>query len=248
MASASTPLHGDRPGPSPVGLVALLLFRGLSFLGLHALVAGLLSVGGTVNPWFVAGHWWQLFGTISNVLTGLLLLSLLRRERAAFAAVLSPVRPGPGGPVVWAGGIVVLVVSALLLARLFMAGFQSAATILVNPIPPWAAITGGVGFPITLAAVELPLYYGYLLPRLRGHGLSPVLAIAVVAVVHTAQYAALPFLPAMPYFLYRSLMTAPFALLAGVLTVGRRRFLLPLMLAQLVVYAWAGVRLIAVSL
>jgi hypothetical protein len=52
----------------------------------------------------------------------------------------------------------------------------------------------------------------------------------------------------MPYFLYRSLMTAPFALLAGVLTVGRRGFLLPLMLAQLVVYAWAGVRLIAVSL
>lgn len=238
----------DEGVPGLVGLSALLLARGVLFPALHGLIAVFLAAAGALNPWFAAGQWWTVTGTLANLLTLWILLGLLRREGSTFRTLL---REGAGtlpGPLAAAGVILVLAgvtaVSVVLFARAFMAGFQSAVTILISPIPLWGALIGGIGFPISLALVELPFYYGYLMPRLRAGGVPTGAALALCVVFHTAQHVALPFLPAVPYFLYRLLMLAPFALIAASALLWRPRLMLHLMIAQGALNAAAGILLV----
>ena len=239
-------VHAD--APDAPRLFALLLFRGLAFLGVHAIFAGGVTLAGGVNPWFVAGHWWQTSGTIVNIMTGLVLLGLMRRERSRLASLFP--RGGQSGVavIVFLVGIALAAIPAVLLARAFMAGFQSATTILFNSLPVWIAVTSGIAFPITIAAVELPFYYGYLLPRMSARAVPVPVALGVVVIVHSAQYGALPFLPAASYVLYRLLMMLPFALFAGVVIARRGRYMPTLIASQLVVNAWAGFMLMSRSL
>ncbi len=226
----------------------LLLARGLLFLGVHAVIAALLSATGAANPWFSAGQWWPVAGTLANLLTLWILLGLLHREGASFRSVLREGGGPPPDPLAAAGVILVLVgvtaVSVVLFARAFMAGFQSAVTILINPLPLWGALVGGIGFPVTLALLELPFYYGYLMPRLTARGIPAGAALALCVVFHAAQHVTLPFLPAVPYFLYRLLMLAPFVIVAAGALYRRPRLMLHLMIVQGALNAAAGVLLI----
>lgn len=237
-----------------VSLAGLLLFRGVAFLAAQALIALVLSVQGTVNPWFVAGGWWMIAGTLVNLATIWLLLLQLRREGRGVAQVLSARdrtdAPRSSAYLVLYGllGVALFLAGSIGFARLFMGGFLSARMILLQPLPVWAALVGGIGFPLSLALVELPWYYGYLYPRLRERGLPAVLALLLVVLMHGAQYAALPFLPAVPFVLYRSLSFLPLALGLAV-SVGRARAVLPIHMIILAAgHGWAGYELIRLSL
>ncbi|MFP4484187.1 MAG: hypothetical protein ACLFO1_04970 [Spirochaetaceae bacterium] len=229
-------------------LVTLLPARGLLFLGVHAVIATGLLLAGEANPWFLAGHWWPITGTLVNLVSLGVLSGLLRREGISYGSVVSGGGGAAPGAIVPVAVILVsagvTAVSVVLFARVFMAGFQSAVTILINPLPLWGAVLGGVGFPITLAVVELPFYYGYLMPRLAARGVPPGAALALCVAFHTAQYVALPFLPAVPYFLYRLLMPAPFAVVVGSALLWRPRLMPFLMGAQGALNAAAGVMLL----
>lgn len=240
-------------------LVGLLLFRGLVFLAVQGLIAAIVALQGGVNPWFVAGNWWMIAGTVANTATIWLLVLRARREGRPLREVFSPrgrqngSRSNRRAPLVThAGaalaGAALLAAGAVGFARLFMGGFLSARMILLQPLPLWAAVLGGLGFPLTLALAEVPWYYGYLYPRLRNRGLPAILALFLLALVHAGQYAGLPFLPAVPYVLYRSLSFLPFALGVALWST-RSRVVLPVHMVVLAAgNAWAGYQLIRLSL
>jgi hypothetical protein len=77
------------------------------------------------------------------------------------------------------------------------------------PLPGWAAWTALLLFPVTTAAVELPTYGGYVLPRLRAAGLPVVAAVAIVGLVLGVQHGALPFVPASQFFAWRTTAFLP---------------------------------------
>jgi hypothetical protein len=244
-------VNGGVPGRSI--LLGLLLFRLLTFLGVHALIAVGLSIAGSVNPWFTAGRWWMLAGTASNLLTLCLLLGLLRREGIRYRSVINlgegrderlRTRSFFTAIAVSLAAIAVSVVAVFLLARLFLGGILSVQTILFSPIPAWAAIIAAVGFPITAAVVELPFYYGYIMPRLVARNVPAVLAMGLCILFHALQQVTLPFLPAMSFFFFHLLVLAPFALVVGASVALRPRFLPVIMVFQVALYAWAGVTLL----
>jgi hypothetical protein len=249
--------NADAGVPGRSILLGLLLFRVFVFLGVHALIAAGLSIAGNVNPWFTAGRWWMLAGTLANLLTLWLLLGLLRREGMPFRSVMNADADADADGVqesrdgnrrsaiaVSLLAIAVTVVAVFLFARLFLGGILSVKTILFSPIPAWAAIIGAVGFPLTTAAVELPFYYGYIMPRLVARDLPAGLAMGLCILFHAVQQVTLPFLPAMSFFFFHLLMLAPFALLVGASVALRPRFLPVIMVFQAVLYAWAGVTLL----
>jgi hypothetical protein len=225
----------------------LLVSRTLLFLAAQAVIVAGLAAAGTREPLWSSAAWWPISATIAN-LVGLALLGWrLRVEGVRWRDLLLP---GPGS---WRrDGLVALgllpligVAGALPSIWIGTALWGNPAVgqaLLVGPLPTWAAAVALLLFPITTAAVELPTYAGYVLPRLRSTGLPVVAAVTVVGLVLGVQHGALPFLPASQFFVWRTTMFVPFALVLIAAVAWRPRLLPWFVGVHLLLDALAGLQ------
>lgn len=225
---------------------AVLASRTLAFLVAQAIVVAGLALSGVAEPWWASASWWPVAATLANVVGLGLLAWRLRVEGVGWRRLLVP----DAGT--WRGDLVALLVTlpVVALAASLPPAWIGAAlwgdqavgqAVLVAPLPIWAAAVALVLFPLTTAAVELPTYAGYVRPRLRAAGLSPLLATVLVGVVLGVQHGALPFLPASQFFVWRTTMYVPFGL-AVIAAVAWRPRLLPYFVGlHLVLDGGAGV-------
>ena len=225
----------------------LLVGRTLSFLAAQAVIVAGLAAAGTREPLWSAAAWWPISATIAN-LAGLGLLGWrLRVERVAWRDLLLP---GPGS---WRrDGLVALALLPLVglagalpsiwIGTALWGGPAVGQALLLGPLPTWAALVALLLFPVTTAAVELPTYAGYVLPRLRAARVPVVVAVTLVGLVLGAQHGALPFLPASQFFLWRTTMFIPFALVLIAAVAWRPRLLPWFVAIHLLLDALAGVQ------
>jgi len=223
------------PAPSPRAHPAgwawgLLAARTLAFLAAQGVVVGGLALVGTREPLWASAAWWPVAATLAN-LAGLTLLAWrLRVEGVGWRTLLLPT-PGRW----WRDAALALALLPLIavagawppvaLGTALWGDPAIGQGLLVGPLPTWAALVALLLFPITTAAVELPTYGGYVLPRLRAAGIPVLLAIAIVGLVLGVQHGALPFLPASKFFLWRSTMFLPFAVVLVAAVAWRPRLL-----------------------
>ncbi len=220
-----------RPAPAESGWAwGLLGSRILLFLGAQAAIVAALAAAGTREPLWSAAAWWPVSATIAN-LFGLALLGWrLRAEGVRWRDLLLP-EPGSWrrDGVIALALLPLLAVAAVLPPILIARGLWGDPTVgqslLLAPLPSWAAWTALLLFPVTTAAVELPTYGGYVLPRLRAAGQPVFAAVAVVALVLGVQHGALPFVPASQFFAWRATAFLPFALALIGLLAWRPRLL-----------------------
>ena len=118
----------------------------------------------------------------------------------------------------------------LALATALFGDAQGALALLVQPLPPWAAVAVLVFFPVTTALAELPTYYADALPRLEARGLGRLQALGVAAFFHAAQHVTLPLLFDARFLTWRLLIFLPFALVIGG-AIRKRPSLLPWLMA-----------------
>jgi hypothetical protein len=225
----------------------LLLSRTLLFLTAQAAIVAGLAAAGAREPLWSSAAWWPVSATAANLIGLALLGWRLRAEGVDWRDLLLPV---PGS---WRrDGLVALgllpligVAGALPSIWLGTALWGDPAVgqaLLVGPLPTWAAAVALLLFPVTTAAVELPTYAGYVLPRLRSTGLPVVAAVAVVGLVLGVQHGALPFLPASQFFVWRTTMFVPFALVLIAAVAWRPRLLPWFVGVHLLLDALAGLQ------
>jgi hypothetical protein len=220
-----------RPSPSESGWAwGLLVSRTLLFLAAQAAIVAVLAASGAREPLWSSAAWWPISATIAN-LVGLALLGWrLRAEGVRWQDLLLP-EPGSwrrDGRVALA--LLPLLAAAAVLPPILIAfrlwGDPTVGqALLLAPLPGWAAWIALLLFPVTTAAVELPTYGGYVLPRLRSAGLPVVAAVAIVGLVLGVQHGALPFVPASQFFVWRATAFLPFALALVGLLAWRPRLL-----------------------
>ncbi len=95
------------------------------------------------------------------------------------------------------------------IATVLFGDAQATTPPIFRPLPLWAIGTSIVVFPITIALAELPLYFGYAMPRL-GSGWGPALLAAFFLSI---QHAALPLIFDWRFIIWRASMFSLFALL-----------------------------------
>lgn len=228
--------------PIPVARAAtarawgLLALRPLAFLAAQAAVALALALGGAAEPWWASAAWWPLAAILANVAGLAALAASLRAEGAPLRAVFAPAGGrapaavlGRDGGAAALAALPVLALGALVPWALGVALWGTpdiGQAVLVQPLPAWAAWATLVLFPVTMAAVELPTYAGFVAPRLGATRLGAVGAVVVVGLVLGLQHAALPFLPAKTFLVWRALALVPMAL-ALIATLRRAPRLLP---------------------
>lgn len=228
--------HG--PSPDPVAVARrtyarggwatwtawlLLAARMVGFLVCQIVIAIAHLAGGHRDPWMRSAAWWPISASVTSIVTLAVLVVLLRREGRRYRDLLRHDRASiPRDLLLTLGLVVVAAVLALGpnlgLSWLLYGDAQTASTLFLRPLPAVVLSVALVAFPLTMAASELPLYAGYLQPRIEVITGRRWFAVLLVAGALALQHLTLPLLTDWRFVIWRALMFLPFAILAiGVL-------------------------------
>jgi hypothetical protein len=210
-------------------LISLLLAQGLLALGLW--------LAGEREPWWASGAWWPWSLTLANSVA----LGWWWRTRRPNPPPLRPaVDPPEPQPTAALRQLPLLLLAAiappLLLAHALWPDPNVARWLLTGADPPLHAWVVLLLAPLSSALVELPLLRQLLH---RGRGPTPLRVIAL-ALAFSAQHALHPFVPAMSFFLWRSLMSIPLWLFYAISLARRPRLLPHWILTHALLLALAG--------
>jgi len=226
MATLSSPLSAPAAQIRSKPVFALFA-RTLLFVGFQALWAVLFAWAGRAAPWEASAAWWTITASLTNLVCIGLLAYWMRQEGAHYWDLFRLDRAHWKQDVLLVLGLLVLSAPLVLLPNLGLAAalFGDAAggvPLLFRPLPAWAVWTAIFVFPTTIALAELPLYFGYAMPRLgKGWG-----AAMLAAFFLSIQHAALPLVFDWRFIVWRATMFSLFALLLAV-ALRRRPRLLP---------------------
>jgi len=207
----------------------LLPFRLVLFAASQSLLALTLAGG-----WVSSSAWWPLAATMTNVATIAVLVWSVRTEGRSYWSLFHFRRIRAVQDLGWLVLTVLIVLSLALLpniaiATLLFGNAETALDMFLRPLPVWA-VTMALAFPVTIAFAELPLYFGYVMPKIEAQTGRKWLAVLAPALFLSAQHVTLPLVIDWRFMVWRSFMFLPFALIVGMIVHMR-----PSLLAYLVV-------------
>lgn len=215
----------------------MLALRSSITFGLLLLVAAAYSLTGSPSALADSSAWWLWFVTAANIACIALMTHFGRLESLRLRDFYYARRSTWKGDLLWllialAGIALLAMPPGALLARLLWGDQDFPNTMLFQPLPALAIYPLFLLMPATQALAELPIYWGYVAPRLRAAGMKRWLVIGVVGFVLSIQHMFFAFQPDWRFDLWLALKFLPFALWTGFI-VDRRPTTLPyLMLAH----------------
>jgi len=214
------------------GMLILRSFITFSFLLLLALV---FHFAGVENPIKASSAWWLWFVTLAGVVCIVLMSYFGQKEGLRLRDIYNLNKSSGKGDLLWL--LIGLAVTALVaqapgtwLAQRLWDDPNYPNTLLIQPLPLAAIYPLFVLMPIIHGFAELPIYWGYVGPRLRAAGLNRWLVILLVGFVLSIQHMFFSFQLDWRYDLWLAIKFFPFALWTGIL-IDRRPTVLPYMMA-----------------
>jgi hypothetical protein len=228
-------LRGYDPGRNKVPL-ALLPSRLVLFAAFQALIAAAIwLLQGTFSLTGAAIYWpFAAFG--ANCATVLILRRALRKEGLQLRDIYRFREGGVGKDVL--ATVVIFVAAAplamfpnMILANALFGGADAVTPLMFGRMPlPLALLT--VTFPLSIAFAELPLYLGYITPRLNVLTGRRVGSALIAAFFLALQHCTLPLVPDVRFIIWRFGMFLPLALLLALAFTWRPRLLPYLMIGH----------------
>ncbi len=209
----------------------MLVLRSLFSFGLLLLVAGIYRLFGSGTAIRDSSAWWLWFITITNIVCIALMIGFGRMEGVHLRDIYFVNRSTWKGDLLWLlPAIAVTAVIALppgtFLANLLWGDANYPNDLLIQPLPVLAIYPLFLLMPTTQALAELPIYWGYVAPRLRASGLNRWLVIGIVGLVLSLQHMFFSFQLDWRYDLWLAFKFLPFALWTGIV-IDRRPTVLP---------------------
>lgn len=215
--------------------MGLLPLRLLLFAVFQLLISLFLNQTALRNPWEASSAWWLISAAFTNIVTIFFLVQLLKRENLSYFQVFKFEKQFIKKDLLVLAGIILISGPIAMLPSSLVAGWifgnvQSANSLLIQSLPLWAAWSGLIVFPITIAFAELSFYFGYLMPRFEMVTGNKWLAILLPVLFLGAQHMTLPLIIDGRFMFWRLLAFLPFALLLGLVIHWRPRLLPYLMI------------------
>jgi hypothetical protein len=207
----------------------MLVSRSVLFLLFQGLIALILFATGTKSAWEESARWWTLMVSLANFVSIYLLIRFYNAEGKRFFDLFKFSRTEWKKDLLWFIGFSIIALPIVgaprePLAKAIFGDAMIATNMLFRPIPTWAFVLSFL-FPLTIAFAELPTYFAYAMPRLKGQ-INGWLAWLLACFFLAAQHMFLPTILDGGYLLWRFGMFLPFALLTG-LVLKLRPTLLP---------------------
>lgn len=213
----------------------LLPARTFFFLVGQAVIALILLIGSGNSDWQASAAWWPLAVALADIFCLFLLIRWYKREGKNFFSEFRILRK-----TFWKDlGIVLLsliiggplsVLPNILLSTWLFGNPDATLELFVGPLPLWAVIFSGLLFPLGQALTEIPMYMGYIVPKLEakpptGYAMKTWLAVGLASLFLSLQHITAPMVFDARFILWRALMYLPFAIYVGVLIRWRPRLL-----------------------
>lgn len=208
----------------------MLVSRSLLFLGFQVLVWIILLALGVQNAWTESARWWVFAVITANLVCIYFLNRLFKAEGQRFWDIFRFSKKTVWKDLLWfvlasVVGIPIMGLPMMYLPPLIFGDAMIPVNMMFQELPVWALVIGLL-FPVTIALAELPLYYGYVMPRLSEQLKSGWVAWLICAFFLALQHIFLPLIFNGQFILYRFVLYLPFALFLG-LVIKLRPSLLP---------------------
>ncbi|NPV02774.1 MAG: hypothetical protein HPY53_15490 [Brevinematales bacterium] len=220
----------DNASAIPISRTLIVLVsRTLGFLLFQSAVAGVLLIAGADNPLDQSVAWWPYSAAFGSIVSYILMIAAMRKENKSVMSFYKFNKPTILIDILTVVGAFVVMgpltfFPNILLGNLLFGDSALTMNMLFRPFPPTLAVIGAIIFPLTVGLSEIPVYYGYTLPRLKGRiGLTGALILSVT--FHALQHSALPFIPDWRFIVWRFGMFLPLALAMGILVYSRPRLM-----------------------
>lgn len=223
-------------------VIAMLALRSaLSFCLLLAL-AFAFSLSGKVESIAKSAAWWLWFVTVTNLVCIFLMYRFARMEGLKLSDIYYANRSTWKGDLRWTiialVGIAILALPpGILLAKVLWGDPDFPNSMLIQPLPLVAVYPLFLLMPLSQSLAELPIYWGYVAPRLRAFGFNRVIVIVIVGFVLSIQHMFFAFQLDWKYDLWLALKFLPFALWTGFITDRRPTTLPYLMILHFIIDA-----------
>jgi len=208
---------------------ALMLFARAAFaVGAQALFAIIFALQSSSTPWHDAEPWLPVYATLIDAGCLVLLLRLTRREEIRLLDLVGFDKTRLVRDV--ALGLALIPPSLVFIfAGTYAAGWlvygRPAPPYLLGHLPLPAALYGVLVFPFLWGLTEQMTYNGYLLPRFQVLCRSTSLAIAIVALVWSAQHVVMPLTFDPKFMTFRLLSSIPLSLFFTIMYLRLRRLI-----------------------
>lgn len=221
------------------GPLLLTVGRSVMLLAAQAVVALIFLLQRDPSPWFSAGRWWTVYGTLADVGCLALLWKFTRAEGTKLRDLVGPIRRRHARDL-WTGlGILLLIFPLFIvggmLSNLLVFGRMSAspgtAGAVGHALPLWGVIYSLSVWWIIWTPTEQMTYQGFALPRLCALTGRPWAALVIVGFWWALQHSFLPFVPDWRIIIWRFVMVVP-AVACTMLIYLRTRRLAPFIVAQ----------------
>lgn len=207
--------------PSAAKTMLMLFSRILIFLCLQLVIFAVFSISGVSDSLKASGAWWPFVVTVTNLICAVLLYRLLKGEGRSYFEFFKFPKEKFGKELLWALLFFVIagpisMLPNMVLGNTLFGSYITGSALLFQPLPMWAAVTQLVVFPLTMALGELPVYFGYVMPRIEALTKSKALGTILPAILLSLQHMALPLVPDWRFILWRGIMFLPFAIYIGI--------------------------------
>lgn len=176
-----------------------------------------------------AGIYWAFSALGGNILTILILRSVYRSEGLSFLDLYKFSRGTIARDLLVTVGLFVLIAPITYFPNVLLAGVLFADPTSTVPIMfatlPKAAAYVALLFPLTIGFAELPLYMGYLMPRVSAQLGSRVGGVLIAGFFLALQHTTLPLMFDPSFILWRFAMFLPLALVLATALNWRPRLL-----------------------
>lgn len=257
MGISELPMEGQVSPPIEQAnrqkVFGMLVSRLALFAGVQGLIALILRVAGQADAWGQSAGWWPMTAAVTNFVSIGLLILLFKQDGMRFQDIFRFDRENVRRDLKQVLGVILLCVPLAVLPNILIGqglfgDFQIPVAMLFRPLPLWAAVVCLVIFPLSIPFAEIPLYYGYVQPRLERIFKQRWPAVLLTAVFHAAQHCTLPLILDGRFILWRLLMFFPFALLLAAVLSKRPRLLPYLIIFHGLIDLQAAVMVLTFSL
>lgn len=209
----------------------MLALRSVSTFGLLLLLAIIYKLAESNSAIADSSAWWLWFVTIANIICITLMVYFGRMEGVRLREIYFINRSTWKGDLLWfllaiAGIAVVALLPGTLISYMLWGDPNYPNHMLFKPLPILAIYPLFLLMPTTQALAELPIYWGYVAPRLRAAGMNRWLVVGIVGLVLSLQHMFFSFQLDWRYDLWLAFKFLPFALWTG-FVIDRRPTSLP---------------------
>lgn len=175
---------------------------------IQGFVALIMFWKGSINPWHDSAAWWLIYSTVTDILTFIALIFLLRIEGLGLNSAFKQYLQKPKTQLKYIPLFILLLVPFVVIANVITNSFYGTSLppmLEIVNLPIWGVVYSILIWPIIWVVIEQFVYLGYLLPRLEALSGKTWLAGIIVAFFWGVQHFAIPFIPDSNYLVSRVL-------------------------------------------